>query len=332
MKQKLSIALSLVLLILLCTACSASQYKSNEFGDSIDNSLRSEAVDGGFGGAPYAPEPAAANDEPTVEWPPSAEEFTLQADPNRKLIRTGELHVESETFDESLTALNRLVDSLGGYIESSDVTGADRTSRGYASLRWANFTVRVPSEKFEVFLNRAGEMGHVLGRSTASSDVTDEYFDKETRLETLRMELRMLREEFEKEGPMADRVTLLDRISQVQYEIEKLTGTLRKYDGLVDYATIRVSISEVLEIVDEELLLPEPKTMGERISRQLSASWHSFTAGGADLIVWFVGALPFLIFWGVLIFLIVFFIRRAYKRHRRKATSSAQKPATGGSD
>jgi hypothetical protein len=59
--------------------------------------------------------------------------------------------------------------------------------------------------------------------------------------------------------------------------------------------------------------------LGERIAKQLSGSWNSFVSGGASFLVWFIGALPFLLFWGAIIFVGVFVGRRTVKKRRAAA-------------
>ena len=42
---------------------------------------------------------------------------------------------------------------------------------------------------------------------------------------------------------MADIITIESAISDTEYEIESLSGTLRHYDALVDYATVSLTLS-----------------------------------------------------------------------------------------
>ena len=51
---------------------------------------------------------------------------------------------------------------------------------------------------------------------------------------------------------MEDIITIESAISETEYQIESLSGTLRHYDALVDYATIHISLQEVYRLSNVE--------------------------------------------------------------------------------
>ena len=51
---------------------------------------------------------------------------------------------------------------------------------------------------------------------------------------------------------MEDIITLETAIAETELQIERLTGTLRKYDALVDYATVEINLEEVYELSEQE--------------------------------------------------------------------------------
>ena len=61
---------------------------------------------------------------------------------------------------------------------------------------------------------------------------------------------------------MADIITIESAISDTEYEIESLSGTLRHYDALVDYATVSLTLSETYKLDENE---GAPLTFGARI-------------------------------------------------------------------
>ena len=72
---------------------------------------------------------------------------------------------------------------------------------------------------------------------------------------------------------MEDIITIESAISDTELEIERLTGTLRQYDSLVDYSTVYITLQEVYQLSDVE----EPATsFGSRISA-------AFASAGGDL-------------------------------------------------
>jgi hypothetical protein len=88
----------------------------------------------------------------------------------RKLIRTVHLSVETTAFTQLIDDITQSVDDLGGYMESSDISGnsiSDSNGRRYAYL-----TVRVPSDKLDQFVIQVGEQGNVTNKSENTQDAS----------------------------------------------------------------------------------------------------------------------------------------------------------------
>ena len=158
---------------------------------------------------------------------------------NQKIIYTGDINLETTAFDETVKAVAALAEAKGGYLESSTVGGG---SRGY---RWADYTVRVPSAQFQGFLDQAGELAHVTWRNTNLENITETYYDTAGRLKTQQIKLERLQKLLSQAENMEDIITIESAISETEWNIEDLSGTLRHYDALVDFATINVHVSEV---------------------------------------------------------------------------------------
>ena len=178
---------------------------------------------------------------------------------NQKIIYTGDINLETTEFDEAVKALAALAEAKGGYLESSTVGGG---SRGY---RWADYTVRVPSAQFQSFLDQAGELAHVTWRNTNLENITETYYDTAGRLKTQQIKLERLQKLLAQAENMEDIITIESAISETEWNIEDLSGTLRHYDALVDFATINVHVSEVYKYSDTEEL---PENFGDRLEQR----------------------------------------------------------------
>lgn len=72
---------------------------------------------------------------------------------------------------------------------------------------------------------------------------------------------------------MEDIITIESAISDTELEIERLTGTLRQYDALVDYATVHLSLQEVYQLSNVE----EPATsFASRMGAAFASGWRGF--------------------------------------------------------
>lgn len=287
--KKRSLLLSAVFLFsLFLASCSATGGIP-----ALDNGTQAESAP-----APY---PSSAPSTAPME-PSSGGKGGLAADSstggtsipqNAKLILRASLAVESTAFDKAVTALDQLVAGQGGYYENNEIQqGAYYDTR---AARYGSFTVRVPQKNFDAFLNAAGSIGHVVSSSKSSEDVGEAYYDTEARLKTQQTKHERLLALLEKADNMENIIALETALSDVEYQIEQLTGTLRRYDSLVDYATITVRLDEVLTITEQP---KETATFGGRVSNAFKGGVDDLGRSLSDLAVWaaynFVGVLFFL--------------------------------------
>lgn len=157
---------------------------------------------------------------------------------NAKLILSADLTMETQTYEDSCAALERMTAEAGGYIQSSG-------SYGEQGSRTADYTLRVPQEQFETFFNQLGETCHVISSHRWSEDVTEQYTDIETRLATLQTKHERLLALLDQASQMEDIISLENALADCEYEIDSLTGEKRHYDDLVGFSTFNVSLREV---------------------------------------------------------------------------------------
>ncbi|NBI84000.1 DUF4349 domain-containing protein [Clostridiaceae bacterium] len=164
-----------------------------------------------------------------------------------KLILRGNISAEATDFDAALAAIEQQVAKAGGYMESSSVSGS-------VGSRWAELVIRVPREQFDSTFDAVGDNCHITGSSRSKENVSADYYDTEARKKALEIKRDRLLALLEKADQMEDIIALENALSDVQYEIESHTGTLRDYDRLIAFSTIEVYLSEVrdLSVVQEE--------------------------------------------------------------------------------
>ena len=222
---------------------------------------------------------------------------------DQKMIYTGELSLETTAFDDAARALLDLVESMGGYLESSSVGGG-----GY---RWAHYTVRVPSEQFQSFLTQAGGLAHEVWRSTDTQNITEMYYDTQGRLTTQQVKLERLQELLKKAQSMEDIITIESAISETEQTIESLSGTMRHYDAEVNFSTVEVQLEEVYKLSNTQ---EAPQTFGQRLQNAVTDGWAAFTDGMENFAV----ALAYSWMWVILLAAAAFFIGRVLGRRLRR--------------
>ena len=228
-----------------------------------------------------------------------------------KLIRRASVRLETKEFDAAVRGLESLVTELDGYVEESSVNQG-----GYGSTyRSASYTVRVPSEKYSDFLNRVSneEYCHLTSKDESTEDVGQQYFDTETRLKTLRTKLERLQALLEQAKHMDDIITLEQAITDTEYEIERYSSTLNRYDSLIGYATFSVTISQVVTISDTDTI-----SFGERLGNSFLGGLERFVEGVQEFLVWLVGHVFGIVLLIVIILLIRFLLRKRKEKREKK--------------
>lgn len=219
----------------------------------------------------------SAPGEPGAE----AEEASPQAGQNAKLIRRAELEIQTEAFDTAAASLEALVAEAGGYFQSAQVEGG--SLRDQNAARYGNYVIRLPEENFSAFLDQSGTLGYVVRRSESSENVSQAYYDTETRLAAQRTKQERLLALLAQADTMESIIELENALSETEYEIQSLTTDLEHYDDLIDYATVDLYLAEVLSLNQTP---GETAGLGERMAAGLSASAAGLVQGVQDLLVW----------------------------------------------
>lgn len=167
-----------------------------------------------------------------------------------KLILRADLRLETVDFDDAVEKLNKLVSDCGGYYEQSDVDMGSYYSDGY---RYGRYTVRVPKDKYDTFLNSVGEVCHVTSRNESAEDVGLQYYDIESRIRLLEIKQERLMKLLEQATTMEDIITLENALSDIQYQLESNNIQKNRYDSLIDYSTISIRLEQVQRLSGQPL-------------------------------------------------------------------------------
>lgn len=230
---------------------------------------------------------------------------------NRKLIKRMTLSVETLEFDQLIESLAKKIDSLEGYMESSEMSG--NTYLQENNSRDAYMVIRIPSNRLDDFVTTVKELGNVTHTQESTEDITLQYVDTESHKEALIVEHDRLLEILKDAKKLEDIIQIEERLSQVRYEIGSYESQLRTYDNLVDYSTVTLSIREVQHITPVR-----DETVVDRMKSGLANSFFQIKTGSINFAVWFVTNLPFLIIWAIILYVVGFILKKRYKSSRLK--------------
>jgi len=266
----------------------------------------------------YAPQSSATK-------PQSASGKTNQSiTDTRKIIYTVNLTLETKTFDQAVNDITDSVTKLGGYIENSHVSGQSLSQSETA--RYASFTLRIPAASLDEYVGYIEGSYHVTSHNTNASDITDSYYDAESRLKSLLTQEERLLEMLEGAKDLEYMLKIEDKLASVRYQIESYHSTLSRYDKQVAMSTVYIDLNEVMEY---KPVVELPKTFGQRMTQAIKNSWNNFVDGLEDFAIDFVYALPglimFIFFVLIVVLVIVLTVKRIKKKNkaRREAEAAA---------
>ena len=152
-----------------------------------------------------------------------------------------------------------------GYVENlyeyGDVESGD--------TRTASLSMRVPSENLDAFLDGMEGVGRVTDRSESVTDMTVQYTDNQTRLETLYAKRERLNQLMAQAQEVSDLIELETAVADTQYEIERYETSQRDIDRRVDMSAVNVTL---LEESPAQSATAEDNGLGERLGAALRAS------------------------------------------------------------
>ncbi|MBR1597853.1 MAG: DUF4349 domain-containing protein [Lachnospiraceae bacterium] len=231
------------------------------------------------------------------------------------LVYTCNVAIRTEKFDQSYDMLKNLISDMEGFIESENYSESDSS---YSSSKVAHFTVRIPSNNYNTFLDSFGDIGTVVNKSSNAENVSQEYSDTEKALEIYEAELARY---IERIKTIKDESTLMElegKITELQIKVAQLKSRRSQIETDVAYSYVYITLSESIYKEETE------ESFGGRFLNTINRSWHSFLDMCEGLLFFLILVLPEVI----VIFIIVLVIIKLIKRSKRKkAEKKAKKEA-----
>ncbi len=191
---------------------------------------------------PSAPPKAVKAPEPEKEQPP--EVTAPPKNDGRKIIRTGEMEFEVDSFDNAVGTVTRLMNKIqGGFVSTIN---SEKLPNGKVR---GSVVVRMPPEYLDRFVwdlrKDLGKSGELKLQRIGSQDITKQYTDVESRLKAARaMEERLLNIIKNGKGEVKDLLAAERELGTWRTKIEEMVGELRYYGNQVALSTLTITLYE----------------------------------------------------------------------------------------
>jgi len=301
MKKKMQLFVMMLFVMLLagCGAKSAATEESYDMAAPMAEAPAEEAI-----------EEEVWMEETTAETGDAAVTSTSGVESvkntSQKLIKTVGMSVQTKEFDDLMTNIKTTVEDMGGYIESSEISGNSYYSQNHNRNAW--LTLRIPAEKLDGFVTIVEELGNVTSKRESVEDITLRYVDVQSHKEALTIQQERLMELLEQAESMEDIIAIESRLSEVRYELQSYESTLRTYDNKVNYSTVNMDVFEV----EREIKIAEERNFFEEIAFRLGNNFYDIGRNIREFAIWFISSLPYLVIWAIVIFVVIRVIMKIF--------------------
>lgn len=210
------------------------------------------------------PDPAAESQG--VATPPSGTPATgpstaaSAAAAARKIIRTGTMDFEVDSFDSSFVQITKIAAEESGFVASTD---SEKLPNGKVK---GTVTLRCPPEHLDTLVLKLRGLGDLKTQRITAQDVTKQFTDFESQLKAARaMEERLLEIIKTGKGAVKDLVEAEKQLGVYREKIEQIEGELRYMGSQVALSTLNVSLTE------RDIRTPFAATEAEQVSAGIEA-------------------------------------------------------------
>ncbi|WP_010251602.1 DUF4349 domain-containing protein [Acetivibrio cellulolyticus] len=241
----------------------------------------------------------------------------------RKIIRNANITVEVDNFDAAYGKIEFIIGNVG-YVQESKINKVKQYVDNKEFLVTNGvIIVRVDADKFNTVLKDIKGLGLLTDENIKTDDVTEQFFDVESRLRLLRYEESRL-EEYLKKIQDPDTIFKTEsRLTEIRHEIEQLTGTLNKLSDLVKLSTITINMNEKLP----QSLSHTKTSYFSQLKNNFLGSLSGVVAFLANVLMFIAAAFPVLFFLAIVFFAGYFIYKRFFrsKIKKSKQVSSTEK-------
>ena len=152
---------------------------------------------------------------------------------SRIIVHTAKMALVVEDVARTIDDIVDVAHRLGGWVVNSD----------RASGHSGNIAIRVPAQRLDEAFLRVGALAlEVESRAVTSEDVTDEYFDSQARLVSLRATEQRLLTFLERAVDVEDALLVQAEIARLQQQIDTIEGRLKLLERTSAYSLIEIDL------------------------------------------------------------------------------------------
>ena len=257
----------------------------------------------------------------------------VPVDVNKKmLIYRCNMVIDTLDFESAVSTLKSKVKDYNGFIEREEQNDGASYSSDYVidedeKSYYFNATIRIPSANYESFVSSTDGLGYLRSKNSTVDNVTTEYGTLKAELEIYEAEYERYLVKFEETKDDAIALTIEKDLRDLAIKIADIKTSMSVIEGDVAYSYVTVTIRKVNEIV-EDTPTPTPTPVDDRFSTEFKEtakeSWNNCLEFFQSIILFFVRSWWGLIIFALIVFGIIFFVKRCIRRGRIRRDKERQ--------
>jgi hypothetical protein len=218
MKRMLIIFLAAMLLLTAIAGCSAASTTQKGNNENFD---------------PVATTTAGSNDKGgTAELPA----------PLRKIIKNVALDLRSKDVEATYNELLAYAVQYGGY----EIYRTQQTSTAAITI---DAQIKIKPGQLDDFVKYIGSRCEIISNQTSTEDITAQYYDATTRLQTMEKTLITYYTFLDNANNIDESLKVQTEINQLTLQIESLKGQIKLWDSLLAESTVTIRLRQVTDPV-----------------------------------------------------------------------------------
>ncbi|MEL7529853.1 MAG: DUF4349 domain-containing protein [Bacteroidota bacterium] len=150
----------------------------------------------------------------------------------RKIVKNATMRLIVSDVDTVRTQVSALAQTYGGYVQRGDLN---------------QITLRIESQYLDAAMAKVESMGKVDSRSIRSQDVTEQYYDLDSRINSLEKTRDRYLALLEQAEGVGDILAVEKELERVTQELEALQGRYKLLADQVAYSTLTVYLQEKIK-------------------------------------------------------------------------------------
>ena len=290
MKRLLALSIAAIIFLAAFAGCASAQPTSTSYDNEGPYSTTAATTTAGgdygsgLGGAPSA---------------------------ERKIIRDANLDLEVSDVVQAYNNILAYAQQYGGY----EISRNQARSNGYIAIQ---ARIKIKPNQLDAFIGFISKQGSVINTNISTADITEDYYDIQTRLKTMESTLLTYYDFLDRAANIDESLQVQYQINQLTAEIESLKGKLKLWDSLLAESTVTLQLRQSEDPVKLKKEINWSTLTFDDMGYLMRSGLTSVLNFLANAVQWLAIALVVTApFWIVGLIILIILLRRK-KKHRQQ--------------